>query len=313
MQIADFLADKNRFDLWRYADFFDNVPSKFWVSDHRAELTALEQKSEKLWVKHEDWHPIGSHKGRSVAYQLSMLRSQGVEKVVLSSSGNAAIALTILNQYLKAFAFVSPIADSAKVSQLACLSKKYTQVITTPFPRNFAQYLVNKHQYVDLRPSHAQTAITGLRSLGFELAEQLPDLDESYSIFSVTTSGANILGMYEAFAILKEQKFLNSLPRLFPVLMTNYSGGTLTDERHDQLQSVVAATNGEIVFQAISNNGMFDTSFEGNTAFEAYEARKKSLDKVVVVFTGKRWPVVQTDHPLPRYATIQALKHDFLL
>lgn len=313
MQLAHILAKNNRFDLWRYAAFLPEIAEQCWVSDRRTDFTPLEQRDAQLWIKHEDEHPIGSHKGRSIAYQLSVLHSQSVLKIVLSSSGNAAIALAKLNDQLDAFVFVSPQMDEARASMLATLSSSQTKVVMTPFPRNFAQYLVRQHQYIDIRPSQSEDAIVGLRTLGFELAEQMDNLSQEIGIFAVTTSGANMLGMYQAFMILQERGMLKTPPRLFPVLMTDYHGGTLTKERRQQLELAVAQTGGKILLHQTVYDGPYPTSFEGNTAFAAYEKEKKHIDKAVVIFTGKKWPVMPLATPLPQCATLQALKHDYQL
>lgn len=313
MQLVQQLAKNHRFDLWRYHDFLGKVPPDFWVSDKRTQFTPLEQKTDKLWIKHEDLHPIGSHKGRSIAYQLSVLRSIGAKKLVLSSSGNAAIALAQLNQFFSAFVFVSPEMDKAKEAQLVLADQSYTKIISTIFPRNFAQYLVNKNGYVDIRPSQSDDAIVGLRTLGLELAEQLSDLSDQYCIYIATTSGANTLGMYQAFVLLLEQGVLQSLPKLYPVLMPGYNGGTLTSQRREQLEAAVTHTGGAIIDQSPVWDGDHPTSFEGNTAYAAYQKHHQGDQKAIVVFTGRSWPISSEVGGLKQCATIQALKAEYSL
>lgn len=313
MQLAQLLAENNRFDLWRYQDFLGKISPDFWVSDKRAELTPLEQKTDQLWIKREDLHPIGSHKGRSIAYQLSTLRSIGAKKIVLSSSGNAAVALAQLNQFFPAFVFVSPDMDSAKKAQLAMADQTHTQIISTAFPRNFAQYLVKKYDYRDIRPSQSDEAIVGLRTLGLELAEQVSDLGSQYSIYIVTTSGANTLGMFQAFRLLQERGLLQALPKLYPVLMPGYQGGTLTTQRRQQLEEAAAHSGGTIIEHKPVLDGEQPTSFEGNTAFAAYQKHHQPDQKAIVVFTGKKWPSPTTSIHLQQCATIQALKAEYSL
>lgn len=313
MQLAQLLAENNRFDLWRYQEFLDEVRPDFWVSDKRTQFTPLEQKTDTLWIKREDLHPIGSHKGRSIAYQLSVLRNIGAKRLVLSSSGNAAIALARLNQFFPAFVFVSPEMDKAKEAQLNLVDQSYTKIVSTAFPRNFAQYLVNKNGYVDIRPSQSDDAIVGLRTLGLELAEQLSDLSDQYCIYIVTTSGANTLGMYQAFVLLHERGLLQSLPKLYPVIMSGYNGGTLTSQRREQLEAAVTHTGGAIINQAPVWHGDHPTSFEGNTAYTAYQAHHHGDQKAIVVFTGRSWSSPAEAIHLKQCATIQALKAEYSL
>src|SRR3989344_4990843 len=48
-----------------------------------------------LYLKHEDMHPLGSHKGRSIPPMINKYVAQGVEHFVISSSGNAALAAAL--------------------------------------------------------------------------------------------------------------------------------------------------------------------------------------------------------------------------
>src|ERR1700722_13263607 len=45
-----------------------------------------------LYLKREDMHPSGSHKGRSIPSMIDAYIIQGFKKFSISSSGNAAIA-----------------------------------------------------------------------------------------------------------------------------------------------------------------------------------------------------------------------------
>lgn len=289
MQTGNFNVLENRFDIWRYASFFPHISEQFWISDERKEFTRLEKHAEDLFIKHEDEHPLGSHKGRSLAFQLSRLKAEGKDKLTISSSGNAAYAFLSLTESKQSFAFVSPHADQNKIAALLNLKTK-GHVIVSESPRTFANWLINKHGYTDLRPSQSEDAIIGLMSLGFELFEQIADLSSEYSIFSVTTSGGNILGMFKAFKMLQEKGLLQSIPRLFPVVLKDYKGGTLTLERKKELEKVVKESEGEILQMQPVLSGKENTSFEGNTSMQACMENQTKINKAIVIFTGKVWP-----------------------
>ncbi len=316
MQTDNLKVIENRFDIWRYANSLSSVLEQFWISDQRREFTRLEKRSDELFIKREDEHPLGSHKGRSLAYQLSRLQANGKDKLTISSSGNAACAFLSLTPSKNSFAFISPKADQNKLAALLKLPTK-GQIIVSESPRTFANWLVNKHGFTDLRPSQSDDAIIGLMSLGFELFEQISDLSQDYSIFSVTTSGGNILGMYRAFKMLQEKGLLKSLPRLFPVLLQDYKGGTLTAERTKELEKVISETNGQIITIKPVLDGEEVTSFEGNTALRAYEQCKIKnvkckIGKAIVIFTGRIWP----EMPIPEhkvYSSVSDFAKDFKL
>ncbi|MBP7057441.1 pyridoxal-phosphate dependent enzyme, partial [Candidatus Gracilibacteria bacterium] len=174
MQIQDLISESAHFDIWRYSSWLPSVSNGDRISDHKEELSPLEQKNEKLWIKHEDRQPLGSHKGRSLALQLSLLQQARKRRLVLSSSGNAAIACHELTYTDDTVLLVAPTIDQGKLARLLQVAGK-GKIIITPHARAFAHYLATKYQYTDLRPSQDQAAIDGLMTLGFELVEQLHD------------------------------------------------------------------------------------------------------------------------------------------
>ncbi|MBI4836290.1 MAG: PLP-dependent lyase/thiolase [Candidatus Abawacabacteria bacterium] len=306
--------NKRRFDIWRYQALYPHHLSDdaLLISDQRKEFTALEQRYDTLWIKHEDEHPLGSHKGRSLAYQLSVLTAAGHQRFVLSSSGNAAIAFLSLTPSLQSFAIVSSHIDAAKLHYLQNLSTVGHVIMSSVAP-NLTRALVKQKEFIDLRPSQSEDAIIGLSSLGFELFEQMPDLSDQYAIVSVTTSGGNVLGMHRAFSLLQQQGLIKSLPRLYPVLLENYPAGHLSPERRRQLVTVVAESKSEILVSSPVYNGQQLTSFEGNTAYQVYEQNKQKLGKTIVLFTGRIWPVSGETATMPMYQSLAALVKNYSL
>src|SRR3989339_1101755 len=66
------------------------------------QATKLSQKiglKTPLYIKREDLHPLGSHKGRSIPLMIEKYIENGIKSFVISSSGNAGLAsiLTIQN------------------------------------------------------------------------------------------------------------------------------------------------------------------------------------------------------------------------
>ncbi len=304
MQLQDLISESTHFDIWRYSRWLPLVASGDRISDHKGVLSPLEQKNEKLWVKHEDDQPLGSHKGRSLALQLSLLKQAGKSQLVLSSSGNAAIACHALTYTDDTVLLVAPTIDQGKLAQLQH-SKGRGRIIMTPHARAFAQYLVNKQQYVDLRPSQDQSAIDGLMTLGFELVEQLGDLGDQYSIFSPTTSGGNILGMGKAFQALLSAGILSTVPKIFPVLLKGYHGGTMSEKRLEEVHQLALTTGGQVIEQPLVTS--VSTSFEGATAYQAYLDYSQQVDKAVVIFTGRQWPQPLKPITMPQVHTITEL------
>src|SRR4051812_19650196 len=48
-----------------------------------------------LFLKREDLHPLGSHKGRSIPLMIDKALTEGIREFAISSSGNAALAAAL--------------------------------------------------------------------------------------------------------------------------------------------------------------------------------------------------------------------------
>lgn len=312
MQMAISGIDTRRFDIWRYQALYaeSKIPSQYWISDSRDTFTPLEERTAHLWIKREDLHPLGSHKGRSLAYQLSSWLAKGEKKFVLSSSGNAAIAFLALTPSDQSIALVSPSIDSAKLGYLQSMQTNGHAVIS-PIAKKLAELLVGKKGFVDLRPSHSDEAILGLASIGFELFEQLPEISQEFAVVSVTTSGGNILGMYQGFLKLQKMGMIKTLPRIYPVLLLEYNGGYLSPGRREALEKVVSDTGGRILESVPVRDGPENTSFEGNTAYHMYLQCQKELGKTILLFTGRIWPSSTQKTTLPMYTSFAELTAHF--
>lgn len=142
-----------------------------------------------LLFKREDLNPTGSHKDRAASYQLAAAHAAGVSGVVISSSGNAAIATSryAALHSIPAIVVVHPETDAAK---LDAIDGNTTTIIVTERAINTAKRISREFGYPNLRPSTNDDSIIGYSTLGDELAaEEFDDL----VIFA--TSGATALGI----------------------------------------------------------------------------------------------------------------------
>lgn len=165
----------------------------------RSGHTPLERTSivRRLLLKREDLNPTGSHKDRAADHQLRLAREQGVGAVTISSSGNAAIATSrfAADAGIPAVVFVHPDTDRVK---LAAIDGSTTIVVVTERAINGAKLLARELRIPNLRPSTNDDAVDGYRSLGDELAEELPDDVQDVVIF--VTSGASALAVANVLA-----------------------------------------------------------------------------------------------------------------
>lgn len=162
----------------------------------------------KIYLKREDLHPYGSHKGRSVPVMIETYLKKGNRDFVVSSSGNAAIAA---GMYVKKYnqknkkqpinlqILVGEKINSEKLKSLKKLVTKNILLTQTDNPKQTAFKLEKNEGVHWLRQSTDDTALVGYETLAKELAK----IKNLQAIFIPTSSGTTAEGLYLGFKKLK--------------------------------------------------------------------------------------------------------------
>lgn len=154
----------------------------------------------ELYLKREDLHPYGSHKGRSIPLMIEKHAKEGWLDFVISSSGNAALAAAyhIKNhnsQPIKLKIFIGEKIDRAKMKILTDLAGPNIELRQVKNPRQSAFQADKAGTAKLLRQSTDDSALSGY----FELAKELSAVKNLSAIFVPTSSGAAAQGLYEGF------------------------------------------------------------------------------------------------------------------
>ncbi len=167
---------------------------------------------ENIVLKREDYHPLGSHKGRSIPMLIDYYFEQGDRNFVISSSGNAALAaakhLKIINEnalrpLLAGPAcldiFVGNNVNKEKLSALKDLSNDNIRVLTKERPLQ-ALNAAKDGGARSLRQSTDDLALIGYKSL----AEELSTIKGIGAIFIGTSSGTTAQALAQYFSSTKK-------------------------------------------------------------------------------------------------------------
>jgi len=179
-----------------------------------------------LYLKHEDMHPLGSHKGRSIPPMINKYVEQGITNFVISSSGNAALAAALHIKELNRLNFFSAhtltifVGEKIEKEKLQALEKladplssraeRRISIIKTSNPKQQALQMEKNTSAKYLRQSTDDTALTGYESL----AEELAMIENLSAVFIPTSSGTTAQGLYEGF------KKLNINPQIHIIQTT---------------------------------------------------------------------------------------------
>ncbi len=193
--------------------------------------TALGLTTE-LWLKREDLHKSGSHKGRSIPLMIKEYARQGERSFVISSSGNAALAAIIdiehhnknrLTDPAHLEVFVGQHIDPVKEQKLrqAIHDEKTITLTKTDNPKQ-AAFKRSKEGARLLRQSTDELALRGYTELAQELAK-IPNLA---AIFLPASSGTTAVGIFNGFKQLHlalPQIHIAQTPNCHPLVIALYN------------------------------------------------------------------------------------------
>ena len=173
-------------------------------NESHPELAAKISGVGALYLKREDLHPLGSHKGRSMPIMIDKGISEGITSFAISSSGNAALAAA---RYIKSLndqrtdnligldIFIGQKIAPHKRSRLDALKDANIRVSSHERPMQMLFTRTQDPTVRGLRQYNDDTALVGYESLGEELLE-IPNLR---AVFVGTSSGTTAQSLAEFF------------------------------------------------------------------------------------------------------------------
>ncbi|MBD3280943.1 pyridoxal-phosphate dependent enzyme [Candidatus Dojkabacteria bacterium] len=208
--------------IWKFEEISKNIDKKYRLSlgeggtplekiyMNSKELALFgirEKETYRVYFKLETHNPNKSFKDRSLAYQISYYKSVGARKLLISSSGNAAISAASyvgLAPDVELAIFMSVNANPEKVRKINELAERYPNVVVnySRKPKSDAMKFSNYGSYVNLRGSQDRNAVSGFKTISYELASQIPDAD---AVFIPCSSGTSTVGIYEGYRDLERK------------------------------------------------------------------------------------------------------------
>lgn len=242
-----------------------------------------------VFLKREDQHKYGSHKGRSIPLMVKKyFKEEGITNFVISSSGNAALAaihaIQVHNRNnstkLKLTVYVGKNIDPNKLKVLlAVINDVNVKLEQVERPKQTAFQMDkacteqgrSEGKAKLLRQSTDDNALVGY----FELVQELDKIPNLQAIFIPTSSGTTAQGLYEAF----QSEFLTQKPQLH-IVQTNSCHPIADHFQPDYLKKYPYAQAEKSIAGAIVDNIAF---------------RKEKVIKAVEKSGGSGWIVDNED------------------
>jgi threonine synthase len=210
------MIDTGQRSLWRYAAALPvEVPDPITMGEGLTPLVSRGWRGAPALFKLEWFSPTGSFKDRGASVMVSILRAQGVTRLLEDSSGNggAAIAAYAAAGGLAAKILVPASTAQDKTVQARAYGAEIELIPGTrqdtsdAAARQAAEIFYAGHNW---QPFFLQ----GTKTLAYELWEDL-HFNAPDNVIIPTGAGSNILGCDIGFSELLRRGEIASLPRLF--------------------------------------------------------------------------------------------------
>jgi threonine synthase len=212
-----------RTDLWRYQELLpvscaesDLSLGEGWTPLTRGKRLAEEIHHPLLWIKDERQQPTGSFKDRQAALTVQALQQQGIDEIVLASTGNAAAAYAAYcaRAGIKLWVFLTGSVPAEKMRELALYGAEVVKITGTydqakTIAANFAE---RRGIYFDL----GAKGIVGkesMKTIAYEIVEQMGGEAPDWYIQAVS-GGIGPLGVYKGFAELYQLGIIRHIPKM---------------------------------------------------------------------------------------------------
>jgi threonine synthase len=210
------MIDTAKRSLWRYAAALPvEVPDPITMGEGLTPLVSRKWGGVSAWFKLEGLSPTGSFKDRGASVMLSILRSQGVTKVLEDSSGNggAAIAGYAAAGGLKAKILVPASTSPDKTVQMRAYG---AEIELIPGTRQDVSDVAVRQAETVFYAGHSWQPffLQGTKTLAYELWEDL-EFKAPDNVIIPTGAGSNVMGCDIGFSELFRRGEIAKRPRLF--------------------------------------------------------------------------------------------------
>lgn len=170
---------------------------------------------ENLWVKHEEVNPTGCSKDRESVLVISAALEIGVRKVVIASSGNAALSTAAYAQKagIECICYVPEKTSEEKKGLIRLFGAR---LIAIPgFYEDVYRYVVDtKPEGWNVTAGQNPMRTEGNKTIAYELWERLgvPEI-----ILTPSGNGTCLVGIWKGFTELRRLGKINRLPRMVSV------------------------------------------------------------------------------------------------
>jgi threonine synthase len=182
----------------------------------RAKRLERETSHTPIWIKDERQQPTGSFKDRQAAFSVSALKAQGIDELVLASTGNAAAAYAAYcaRAEIKLWVFLPSSVPAEKIRELALYGAEVVKIAGTyDQTKEIAADFAARRGIMCDRGAKAIPGKESMKTIAFEIVEQLGWRAPDWYIQAVS-GGIGPLGVLKGFTELHEAGLIDHVPKI---------------------------------------------------------------------------------------------------
>jgi threonine synthase len=232
-RIWDAELPRRHFTMWRYRELLPLRDDANLITMGEGGTPLYQPRNLSLmlnhpgiYVKDERQGPTGSFKDRQASLAISAMKEHGVTEAVVASTGNVAISYSAYSARagIKMWTFLTSTVPSEKMREVALYGSEVIKVTGTydQTKRVALDFARHKNLFYD-RGLKSIAAIEGMKTLAFEIAEQLAQLlgpgertpwraPDWY--FQAVSGGMGPVGVWKAFEELMAMGLTDKMPKL---------------------------------------------------------------------------------------------------
>jgi len=209
--------------LWRYQEL---LPIKEWenvvtLAEGWTPLIALPRFGqaiglEQVYLKDERQGPTATFKDRQATVAISFLKEQGIDDIVLASTGNVAIAYSAYaaRAGMRVYAFFPDGVAKTKIKEASLYGAHIMAVGGTyDDAKTAAAQFANEHGMFLDKGIKTFAGVESMKTMGFEMAEQFGWRSPDWYVQGVS-GGMGPVGVAKGFAELQTLGLVDKIPAL---------------------------------------------------------------------------------------------------
>lgn len=224
------------FDLWRYRELLPvrnpNVSLSLGEGGTpliRAVNLGMMLGCPNIYIKDERQGPTSSFKDRQASVTIAALKEAGITEMVAASTGNVAISYSAYASRagMKLWAFVTSLVPSVKMREIALYGSQVIKITGSydQCKQVASEFAHQRNLYLDMG-ARTITSIEGMKTIAFEIAEQLTAIEGAGSnapwrtpdwYVQAISGGMGPLGVYKGFREMQQMGWVEKIPAFAPI------------------------------------------------------------------------------------------------